>query len=258
MVGRHAKSNPPYIFFRRENKIEWNELLRGQRGETGRLMAAEGAKGRYARIEIDLSLASSDGLLELTGDYIGVTSITGEGTCKIRLDHRHAQQIDLREVQEISSPFGKIYFECDGVGGLLTLYVGGALTARLKPIQSKVSIRNMEGTDVNLVEDKRFTSHTIDHQDRKVQVTINVADPVSGVIATPVSLKVKYAIIGVDTADVLFGGPDVTNLAGAHAGLLAQVGQSLAVEYCDLKDLWFVNEDGAVKPYISVLYVGEK
>ena len=220
-------------------------------------MRKEGATGRYARIEIDLGTASSDGLLELSGDYIGVVSITGDGTAKVRLDHRHSQQINLREVVEISSPFGKIYFESDGAGGTLTLYIGGALTARLKPIQSKVSLRSVAGTDIDPVQDKRFTSHTFDHIDRRVLVTIDESDPVSGTRAAPVSLKVRWAIIAFDTADIMLGSVGVTNKAGAHAGVLAKDGGSVTVEHCDLKDIYWVNEDGAVKPYMSVVYIEE-
>jgi hypothetical protein len=56
-----------------------------------------------------------------------------------------------------------LYFTTDGAGGACVLYVGGLLTARLKPIQGKVSIRNIAGSDVDLVEAKRFTSHTGGH-----------------------------------------------------------------------------------------------
>ena len=237
--------------------MDWNELLGNQPKNVSDLLRKEGQKGRYARIVIPLDTASTNGVLEITGDYIGVVSITGDGTCLMRLDHRHAQNINLREIEEISSPFGKVYFTTDGAGGELVIYVGGALTARLKPIQSKVSIRNVAGTDVDLVQDKRETSHTIAQLDRKVQVTIDVADPVSGVIAAPVSKKVKWAIIYVDTADVVFGDSTVTILAGAHPGVIVPTGGNLVVEYCDLKDLYFVNEDGAVKPYVTVLYIGE-
>ena len=220
-------------------------------------MAKEGAKGRYARIELDLGTASADGLLELSGDYIGVVSITGSGTAKVRLDHRHAQQIDLREVQEISSPFGKIFFETDGAGGALTLYIGGALTARLKPIQSKVSLRDTAGTDIDPVQDKRFKAHAFGQIDMDELETINDAEPISGTDTVPVSLKVKWAIVTVYVADCLFGDSTLTNLAGAHAGVLVTVGSNIVVKYMDLKDLYVVNEDGAVKPKFATVYVTE-
>ena len=232
--------------------VEWNELLRGQRGETGRLMRVEGATGRYARIEVDLGTAQTDGLLELSGDYIGVVSITGDGTCKVRLDHRHAQQINLREVQEISSPFGKIYFETDGAGGALTLYVGGALTARLKPIQSKVSIRTVTGTDVDLVPDTRFISHTGGH----LKVAVVVADTRVQVIAT--SKKVKWAIIGVEdfNARWTFGN---TCARATAIGQKVNAGGYITLEYCDLSEIYFVNaEAGAGElPVFQIEYTEE-
>jgi hypothetical protein len=129
---------------------EWYELLKAQRGELKDLMKAEGVKARYARFEFPLGSAESNKEMHLTGDYIGIVSITGTGTVKIRLDHRHSQEINLREVAEISAPFGKMYFTTDGAGGTCTVYIGGALAARLKPIQAKVSIRSVAGTDVDL------------------------------------------------------------------------------------------------------------
>jgi hypothetical protein len=129
---------------------EWYELLKAQRGELKDLMKAEGVKARYARFEFPLGSAVSNQEMHLTGDYIGIVSITGTGTCRVRLDHRHSQEINLREVAEISAPFGKMYFTTDGAGGTCTVYIGGALAARLKPIQGKVSIRSVAGTDVDL------------------------------------------------------------------------------------------------------------
>lgn len=233
--------------------MEWNELLRGQRGDIKRFMKEEGATGRYARIEIDLATASSDGLLELSGDYIGVVSITGNGTAKVRLDHRHSQQINLREVVEISSPFGKIYFESDGAGGVLTLYIGGALTARLKPIQSKVSIRTVAGTDVDLVPDKRFKSHTGGH----LKVAVAVADTRVQVTAT--SKKVKWAIISVEefNARWTFGN---TCARATAIGQKVNAGGYITIEYCDLSEIYFVNaEAGAGElPVFQIEYVGEE
>jgi hypothetical protein len=233
--------------------MEWNELLRGQRGETKRLMDVEGATGRYARIEMPLGVAKTNELIDIYGDYIGVVSITGDGSCKVRLDHRHAPQINLREVQEISSPFGKIYLETDGAGGMLTLYVGGALTARLKPIQSKVSIRTVAGTDVDLVPDKRFKSHTGGH----LKVAVAVADTRVQVTAT--SKKVKWAIISVEefNARWTFGN---TCARATAIGQKVNVGGYIAIEYCDLSEIYFVNADAGAGelPVLQIEYVEEE
>jgi hypothetical protein len=210
-------------------------------------MRKEGATGRYARIEIDLGVASSDGLLELSGDYIGVVSITGDGTAKIRLDHRHAQQINLREVQEISSPFGKMYLECDGAGGLLTLYIGGALTARLKPIQSKVSIRTVAGTDVDLVEDKRFLAHSPE------VLIIKVGADFAADVISAASLKVKWAIIYNDL-QCYYGVADVS----PTNGLPLSAESYTTVEYIDLNKLYVVGDGVSTRPQLNIIYVEEK
>ena len=226
--------------------MEWNELLRGQRGDIKRFMKEEGATGRYARIEIDLGVASSDGLLELSGDYIGVVSVTGDGTCKVRLDHRHAQQINLREVVEVSSPFGKLYLESDGAGGTLTLYVGGALTARLKPIQSKVSLRNTAGSDINPVQDKRFEAH-----EPEVLVIKVGADFAADVISAT-TLKVKWAVIYNDLL-CAYGVADVS----IANGLPVSAESYTTLEYIDLNKLYVVGDGASTRPELKILYVEE-
>jgi hypothetical protein len=80
-------------------------------------------KGRYSRIRISLYEPFTDKEFHLTGSFIGVASITGGGTCEIRLDHVHAEVINLREIKEIKSRFDKIYITSDGWGGFLTLYI---------------------------------------------------------------------------------------------------------------------------------------
>lgn len=215
---------------------EWYNLLKQQRGEQKRLMHDEGATGRYARIEIPLDTASVDGLIDIYGDYIGVVSITGDGTCKVRLDHRHAPQINLREVQEIASPFGKLYLESDGAGGLLTLYVGGALTARLKPIQSKVSIRSTTGTDVDLVQDKRYKTHVFGSLKPNTLDAANAADPLMDA-----STPVKWAVIHFLSKTVLIGESTVTRGGGADDGQKYAEGAYLTVEYVDLNDIYIIN-----------------
>lgn len=230
--------------------MEWNELLRGQRGETKRLMGVEGAKGRYARIEIPLGAAKTDELIDIYGDYIGVVSITGDGTCKVRLDHRHAAQINLREVQEISSPFGKIYFETDGAGGLLTLYVGGALTARLKPIQSKVSLRSVTGADINPVQDKRYKSGVFKHKKLTEQGAAATAERLMAA-----STPVRWAIIHFVTV-AMVGDADVEVIGDPDEGQRYAANSYLVVEFCDLYDIWIIAQV-AVKVQYSINYLEE-
>ena len=88
-------------------------------------------KSRYARIEISLGKAETEKELHLTGDYFSIISITGEGTCKIKLDHRHSQSINLREIKGITGPFEKIYFTTDGGGGIVSLYIGTGMAVHV-------------------------------------------------------------------------------------------------------------------------------
>ena len=81
-------------------------------------------KGRYARIEIPLDKAETRKELFLSGDYLNIISITGEGTCEIKLDHRHSQTLDLREISKITGYFERVYLTTDGKGGICTLYIG--------------------------------------------------------------------------------------------------------------------------------------
>jgi len=226
--------------------MEWRDLVKSQPRDIKRLLEIEGQKGRYARIEVDLGTASTNGLLEISGDYLGVASVTGTGTCKVRLDHRHAQQIDLREVEEVLSPFGKVYFTTDGGGGKLVLYIGGALTARLKPIQSKVSIRNIAGTDVDLVPDKRFEAHTPE------VLIIKVGADFAADVISATSLKVKWALIYNDLLCYL-GVADVS----PTNGLPVTAGSYTALEYVDLNKLYVVGDAASTRPQLNILYVEE-
>ena len=90
-------------------------------------------KGRYARIELSLAKGESDKELFLTGDYLGIISISGEGSCKIKLDHRHSQELDLREVSAISGVFERVYFTTDGAGGTCTMFVGNGMAIHITP-----------------------------------------------------------------------------------------------------------------------------
>jgi hypothetical protein len=101
-------------------------------------VALSSIKGRYARIEIPLNKAETDKELFLTGDYLSLISITGDGSCKIKLDHRHSQTIDLREITEISGFFERVYFTSDGSGGTCTFFVGTGMSIHVSPDPQKL------------------------------------------------------------------------------------------------------------------------
>ena len=229
--------------------MDFYSLLKNQSREYKELLKREGVKGRYTRITLDLSASQTRQELHIEGDYIGVASITSTGTVKIRLDHRHSQEIDLREVSEISSPFGKLYFTTDGGGGEAIIYVGGALTARLKPLQSKVSIRNIGGSDVDLVTDSRFIAHTGGHE----KTTLSVADTREEMVAA--ALKVKWAMIYTDLAFRYT--MDNTCARATAIGAVVAAGGTLTLEYVDLRTIFFVNDVAAETPAINIEYIEE-
>jgi hypothetical protein len=95
-------------------------------------------KGRYARIEIPLNKAESGKELHITGDYLSIISVTGEGTCEVKLDHRHSQSIDFREISGITGLFERLYFTCDGEGGVCSIFVGTGMAIHVIPDPEKM------------------------------------------------------------------------------------------------------------------------
>ena len=87
------------------------------------IIPSKDPKARYSRIRIRLYDSFTDKEFYLSGSFIGVASITGGATCQLRLDHIHAEEINLREVEEIRSNFNRIYITTDGAGGVVTLYI---------------------------------------------------------------------------------------------------------------------------------------
>ena len=110
-------------------------------------------KTRYARIEISLEKAETGKELFLSGDYLSVVSITGTGTCKIKLDHRHSQFIDLREISSIQGLFERIYLTTDGKGGLVTLYIGTGMAVNVQPDPQKLRSGGTVSTQVLTTND---------------------------------------------------------------------------------------------------------
>jgi hypothetical protein len=105
-------------------------------------------KARYARIEIPLNKAETGKELYLSGDYLSVVSITGDGTCIIKLDHRHSQNIDLREISGISGVFERIYLTTDGKGGTVILYIGAGMAVHVMPDPQKLKSGGTVSTQV--------------------------------------------------------------------------------------------------------------
>ena len=95
-------------------------------------------KGRYARIEISLDKVETDKELFLTGDYLSLISITGDASCEIKIDHRHSQSIDLREITQISGLFERIFLTTNGGGGTCIFFVGTGMSIHVTPDPQKL------------------------------------------------------------------------------------------------------------------------
>jgi hypothetical protein len=105
-------------------------------------------KGRYARIEIPLDVAENGKELFITGDYLSIISITGEGTCEVKLDHRHSQTINLREISGFSGLFDRLYLTTDGGGGICSIFVGTGMAIQVMPDPEKLWAGGSASTQV--------------------------------------------------------------------------------------------------------------
>ena len=105
-------------------------------------------KGRYSRIEISLDDVENDKELHLTGDYLNIITITGDGSCQVRIDHRHAQLIDLREISEFSGEFERLYFTTDGGGGTCVFFVGIGMSVHVSPDPQKKRNAGVASTQI--------------------------------------------------------------------------------------------------------------
>lgn len=110
-------------------------------------------KGRYSKIKISLDNAETEKELFITGDYLSLLSISGAGTCEIKIDHRHAQTIDLREITEISGAFERVYFTTDGAGGVCTFFVGSGLSMHVSPDPQKLRNTGVASTQITTTVD---------------------------------------------------------------------------------------------------------
>ena len=127
-------------------------------------------KARYARIEISLDKAETGKELFLSGDYLSVVSITGNGTCEIKLDHRHSQFINLREISNIQGIFGRVYLTTDGEGGVATLYIGTGMAVNVLPDPQKLKSGGTESTQGTTMNDTVLCLASEPHNLRDVTI----------------------------------------------------------------------------------------
>lgn len=235
--------------------MEWGEVLKQLRREERAVLKREGVKGRYTKKKISLASALTDEPLKVFGDYLGVAKIVGTSSISVKLDNKHGTPIDLREVAEIESPFGVLYITTDGADatGYITIYFGGDLTARIKPKENKVSIRNTAGSDVDLLTEAAFNSKFNSHAGEHSVNALGVADTAERIMAA--STKVKWAIIHTDLA-IRWGFTSTVHRTGPIGGLVAADGD-LSVEFCDLYEIYFNNNVAGETPKLQIEYVEE-
>lgn len=228
---------------------DWMNWMRGQEriAKTGDERVTE----RYSRIVIDLGTAREDKEIHISGDYLAVAKMNGTAsTTKFRLNHRNSREIYPTEIESLYATYKKIYLtNAAEAGKELILYVGGALAGEIKVTAGKVGLKNTAGSDIDPVRDDHFIAHTGAHSVN----ALAVADTAEHMMAA--STKVKWAIIYTDLA-IRWGFVSTVHRTGPIGALLTANG-NLALEYCDLYDVWFNNNVPAEQPKLQIEYVEE-
>ena len=219
----------------------------------------ESPQERYARIVIDLGAAENVGKdihIPISGDYLAKIKYNGSATgTYFKFGNKRSSIIYAAEFRKRHTPF----IEFDGIwltnptaqiGKEFILFVGGAFAGEIEPSTGiKTGLTDADGVDITPVQDKRFISHTGGH----IKITLGVADTAERISAT--SLKVKWAIIGVESKAIRWG---FTTVARATSvGQKVNEGSFISIENCDLYDIKFVNATAAETPLIQVEYVEE-
>ena len=214
---------------------------------------------RYARVDLDLGVAENIGKdikIPISGDYLAKIKYDGSATgCYFKFGNKRSQPIYASEFRKRHTPF--IDFDCIHLtnpvaqsGKHFIVFVGGAFAGEIEPSTGvKTGLTDVDGVDVTPAQDKRFISHTGGH----IKKTLAVADTAERLSAT--SLKVRWAIIGVETKDIRWGFVAVARATAV--GQKAAEGSFITVENCDLYDIKFVNATAAETPLIQVEYIEE-
>jgi hypothetical protein len=236
------------IHRRYEENMDYLDFLRGQAriAKTGEERVTE----RYSRIVIDLGTAREEVKIHLTGDYMGIAKSNGAAaTTFFRLNHRNARAIYPSEIAKLYATYKHIYLtNAAEAGKELILYVGGALSGEIQVSTGKMGLKDSDGGDIDPVEDKHFISHTGGHLSNTI-----VADTAERLSAT--SLKVRWAIMNADLA-IRWGFTSTVHRTGT-IGVLLAAGATLTLEFCDLYDIYVINNAGAETPKIECEYVLE-
>jgi len=194
-------------------------------------IATKEPKGHYSRINISLDSVLDNVEFHLAGSFIGVAAITGVATCEIRLNHPHAELINLREVHEINGIFNKIYVTTDGVQGECVIYVCQHMVTKIKTSEKTKfhgMIRNYAKTTSNdvarLTEPFHYIAKKLDirNTDAVNSAEIGVA-PFWGLPSTATFRGYSYRILAEDNLSLsyvdLFYVGYVSTVDDAHVDL---------------------------------------
>ena len=236
--------------------MEWMDLLR--KGQLDKLTRQEPDPAeRYARVVINFADAGYQGKnveIQVSGDYLSKAKYTGNvGDAEIKLNHRHSQGVVVAEFRKTYAVYKKLYLSSTDTSGQLVLYVGGAFAGEIEPSTGQdVGLLNTAGAEINPVRDERFMAHAGGH----VKKTLAVDSTTERLVAA--SLKVRWAIIGVEDFDARWGFSSTVATVAA-IGIKVAAGSFITVENCDLYELYFVNASGgaAELPVMQVEYMVE-
>jgi hypothetical protein len=221
------------------------------RAEAKAKKAGEPVKEQYGRISIDLSAARTDEELHISGNQITIAQCDGGATTTyFKLNSKHSRKVYPHEITKVLGNFGGVYLSnAAEPGKTLTLYLGRDIFIFPARAQA-MRVLKADGTTINPVRDERYEAHTGGH----LKSTLTDLDTAQQLSAT--SIKVKWAIIASKDYAFRWGFSSSikqSTAIGQHIGS----GGSVAIEYCDLSEIYFVDGDGTNKPVLQVEYVEE-
>jgi len=212
----------------------------------------EPRKEQYGRVEIDLDTAREDEALHISGNQITIAFCDGTATTTyFKLNHKHSRKIYPTEITKVEGNFGGVYMSNAAESGKkLILYI--ARDIFIFPARAEANrILKEDGTTINPAEDKRFSSHTGGH----LKTTLATLDTPKRMSST--HLKVKWAVVGSKDYSFRWGFTSAIKESTA-IGQYVGSGGSVAIEYCDLYEAYFVDGDGVNKPVLQIEYILEQ
>ena len=234
--------------------MNWRETI--ERELRLRKTPEERESERYVRVDIDFSdgeySACTMKKIGVFGDYLAKAKYTGNvGDATIRLGHRHSPPIHVSEFKKTYAEYDCLYLTTSDTSGHVIVYIGRAFSGEIDPSGGQeVKVLSTAGTEVDVVQDKRFQAHDLKFKEQTEQTAPGTRERLMAV-----STPVKWAIIHFETI-ARIGDVTITVDVGAHPGQHYGADSYLAVEYCDLYDMYIMDAAGTAVKY-TVTYVEE-